>query len=59
MREAVLDTDENLGVLDGVVVEEWEDENGEVRLDAIDGGTWMIRVCPICMSSSTSSHPGS
>ena len=39
VREAVLDTDENLGVLDGVVVEEWEDENGEVRLDAIDGGT--------------------
>ena len=35
----VLKTDENLRLLDGVPVDEWEDEGGEMRQEAADGGT--------------------
>ena len=35
----MLKTDSNLKLLEGVPVDEWEDEGGEMRLEAADGGT--------------------
>ena len=38
-RRALLDADSGLVEIDGVPVEEWEDEEGELRHEAADGGT--------------------
>lgn len=39
VRNAILRVDEGFRLVDGVVVEEWEDEDGVLRRDAVDGGT--------------------
>ena len=38
-RQAVLSSDPNLQLMQGVPVDSWEEESGEVRLEAADGGT--------------------
>ena len=38
-RQALLRLDDSFTLVDGVVIEEWEDEDGSMRQDTIDGGT--------------------